>query len=246
MLEKPQRNINIPDLTLAKSTSRTEMAFPLEDERPPRERPPWEPKTRFEMERDMSQVRARDRQIGDSLGWIVDVLLQDEETEDKDRLKKEKREAIESLAYIRDVLISEAMELEEDRLAQAKRQTVIRSAPPIGPFMVPPAPLPVIDSRPKRSGTRQTGSLSTKPVMQTLTTTGIEDPVSSGGSVLAPWNHTHSNFCEITSFPATTANLPRLPPPTSRNLRQTGEQSKNQTTVRGEGGSYGDPLGAMR
>ncbi len=78
------------------------MAFPLEDERPPRERPPWEPKTRFEMERDMSQVRARDRQIGDSLGWIVDVLLQDEETEDKDRLKKEKREAIESLAYIRD------------------------------------------------------------------------------------------------------------------------------------------------
>jgi len=226
-----------------KSTNQTGMAFPLEDERPRQERPPWEPKTRFEMERDMSHMRARNRRIGNSLGWIVDVLLQDEETEDKDRLKKEKREAIESLAYIRDVLISEAVELEEDRLAdrlaQAKQQSVVGSAPLVGPSMVPPAPLPVIDSRP--TGIRQTEPLSTR--MQALTTAGTKTPISRG-SVLAPWNHTRSNFSGISSFSASTPNLPRLPPPASRNLGQAGP--RNQIPARGESGSYTDPLGAMR
>jgi len=226
-----------------KPTNQTGMAFPLEDERPRQERPPWEPKTRFEMERDMNHIRARDRRIGNSLGWIVDVLLQGGETEDKDRLKKEKRKAIESLAYIRDVLISEAVELEEDRLAdrlgQAKQQSVVGSAPPVGPSMVPPAPLPVIDSRP--TGVRQTEPLSTR--MQALTTTGTKTPISRG-SVLAPWNHTRSNFSGIPSFSASTPNLPRLPPPASRNLGQAGP--RNQIPARGESGSYTDPLGAMR
>ena len=220
-----------------KPTNQTGMAFPLEDERPRQERPPWEPKTRFEMERDMNHMRARDRRIGNSLSWIVDVLLQDGETEDKDRLKKEKREAIESLAYIRDVLISEAVELEEDRLAdrlgQAKQQSVVGSS------MVPPAPLPVIDSRPTKI--RQTEPLSTR--MQALTTTGTKTPISRG-SVLAPWNHTRSNFSGIPSFSASTPNLPRLPPPASRDLGQAGP--RNQIPARGESGSYTDPLGAMR
>jgi len=219
-----------------KPTNQTGMAFPLEDERPRQERPPWEPKTRFEMERDMNHMRARDRRIGNSLGWIVDVLLQGGEAGDKDRLKKEKCEAIESLAYIRDVLISEAVELEEDRLAdrlgQTKQQSVVGSAPPVGPSMVPPAPLPVIDSRP--TGARQTEPLSTR--MQALTTTGTKTPISRD-SVLAPWNHTRS------SFSASTPNLPRLLPPASRNLEQAGP--RNQIPAREESGSYTDPLGAI-
>jgi len=221
-----------------KPTNQTGMSFPLEDERPRQEGSPWEPKTRFEMERDMSHIRARDRRIGNSLGWVVDVLLQDEETEDKDRLKKEKREAIESLAYIRDVLISEAVELEEDRLAdrfaQTKQQTVVGSVPPVVPSMVPPVPLPVVDSRP--TGIRQPESLSTKLTIADTT------PVNSG-SVLAPWNHTPSNFSGISSFSTSTTNLPR-PPPASRNLRQA--RARNQIPAQGEGESYTDPLGAMR
>ncbi len=120
------------------------------------------------MERDISQLRARDKQIADSLGWIVDTLLQDEEeTKDKQRLKKERREAVESLAYIRDILISDTMELEGDRLigeeeaslrraryqlqesAMSVPSRVIGSDSILGPLKAvsPSVPWPVLSSR---------------------------------------------------------------------------------------------------
>jgi TBC1 domain family protein 5 len=237
------------------------MAFPLENERPPQERPPWEPRTRFEMERDISQLKARDKQIGDSLGWIVDVLLQDEEdTENGERLKKEKREAIESLAYIRDVLISDAVVLEDDRLvgeeeasrrrARVQRQEVAGMAP--GPStppgiskMVPPAPLPVLDSRPR--ATRSHRPLPGQLISQTQApsaSVSAETQVGSGPA-LAPWHYTRSNFTGGSTLPS--ATLPRPPPPTSRNPRRAGERLGDQTPSRGKGaGGYSDPLGAIR
>lgn len=217
------------------------------------------------MERDISQLRARDKQIGDSLGWIVDVLLQDEEeTENRQRLKKEKREAIESLAYIRDVLISDAMVLEDDRLvgeeealrrkARAQRQEsaaipgVMGPSPPrpgLPSTVSPPAPLPVIDSRPKTTGNRHRsqGSPPGLPFSQPRASGNAETPVG-GGPALAPWNYTRSSFSGTRTLPS--ASLPRPPPPTSRNLRRAGGQSGDQTPTRGEGAGYSDPLGALR
>ncbi|KAF9451081.1 RabGAP/TBC [Macrolepiota fuliginosa MF-IS2] len=264
---------NIPDLaaSLVRPVHQAETAFPLEGERPPQERPPWEPRTRFEMERDISQLRTRDKQIGDSLGWIVDVLLQDEEeTENRQRLKKERREAIESLAYIRDVLISDAMVLEDDRLvgeeeglrrkAKIQRQETgttttvgpvsggaLESSPPkpeSSKIVSPPAPLPVIDSGPKTTGNRRRsqGSMSGMSVSHSHTPPVPADAgaAAGGGPTLAPWNYTRSTFSGHTVLPS--ASLPRPPPPTSRSLRRTGDQ----TPTRGEGSGYSDPLGAMR
>lgn len=228
---------NIPDLaaSLVRPAYQSEVALPLENERPPQERPPWEPRTRFEMERDIVQLRARDKQIGDSLGWIVDVLLQDEEgTKDEGRLKKEKREAVESLAYIRDVLISDGLALEDDRLfgeeetsrrkARAHRQ---EESIPAGPKAVlPPAPLPVIDTRRKATGSRS--QMEGRAWFSQQHAKG-----GPGGPALAPWNYTRSSFSESPALPS--GSLPRPPPPTSTRLRRGVEQERG----------YEDPLGAM-
>jgi len=90
------------------------------DERPPEERPPWEPRTRFEVERDAAQLRAVQRTLGASVSWIVDTLLLDEDADlSEERAKKvreSKREALEALAYVRDVLLSGSTEVDEERL----------------------------------------------------------------------------------------------------------------------------------
>jgi TBC1 domain family member 5 len=99
-------------------------AYPLVDEKPPTERPPWEPRTRFEIEKGAAQLRSLQRQLGDSVAWIVDTLLLDDgmqSGENGERMKivkERKREAIESLAYVRDVLkgIVPLEQVEEDRL----------------------------------------------------------------------------------------------------------------------------------
>ncbi|KAI0303545.1 rab-GTPase-TBC domain-containing protein [Multifurca ochricompacta] len=95
-------------------------AYPLTDERPPEERPPWEPRTRFEVERDVAQLRAVQRTLGASVSWIVDTLLLDEGAgQSEERAKKvreSKREALEALAYVRDVLLSGSTDVDEERL----------------------------------------------------------------------------------------------------------------------------------
>ncbi|CCM05040.1 uncharacterized protein FIBRA_07242 [Fibroporia radiculosa] len=115
---------NLPDL--ATSLARLPMApqtsyaaYPLVDERPPLERPPWEPRSRFEIERETSDMRAFQRRLGDSVGWIVDTLLQDEggsNDEDVKVIRSRKREALECLSYVRDVLKGSVTDVEEDRL----------------------------------------------------------------------------------------------------------------------------------
>lgn len=90
----------------------SQYAYPLVDDRPRTERPPWEPRTRFEMEREISDLKNTQRVLGDSVAWIVDTLLQDpgdvsspaEGEEHAKKLKERKREALESLAYVRDAL----------------------------------------------------------------------------------------------------------------------------------------------
>jgi len=90
------------------------------DERPPEGRPPWEPRTRFEVERDAAQLRAVQRTLGASVSWIVDTLLLDEgpdQSEERTRKVREgKREALEALSYVRDVLLSGSTEIDEERL----------------------------------------------------------------------------------------------------------------------------------
>lgn len=118
----PQKNI--PDLAAnlvrAPHTHGSYAAYPLVDERPPEERPPWEPRTRFEVERDAAQLRAVQRTLGASVSWIVDTLLLDEDADESEgrvqKVRENKREALEALAYVRDVLLSGSTDVDEERL----------------------------------------------------------------------------------------------------------------------------------
>lgn len=65
------------------------------------ERPPWEPRSRFEIEREISELQALNKKLGKALGRAVDVLLQ---SGDGPEIENRKREALECLAYVRDVL----------------------------------------------------------------------------------------------------------------------------------------------
>ncbi|KAH9948093.1 RabGAP/TBC [Amylocystis lapponica] len=112
---------NLPDLAtslgrLPVAPQTSYAAYPLVDERVPPERAPWEVR-RFEVEKEVSQVRALQTRLGDSVGWIVDTLLQDEGSEaDAQAIKLRKREALECLAYVRDVLKGTVTEVDDERL----------------------------------------------------------------------------------------------------------------------------------
>ncbi|KAF5391359.1 hypothetical protein D9757_002024 [Collybiopsis confluens] len=218
---------NIPDLAASFVRSPLQSpAIPMTDERPQDERPPWEPKSRRELERQMAFLRTNDQRLGESLSWVVDILLQDEDTsQEPHTLKKRKQEALESLSYVRDVLINGFTEIEEDRLygeeEMAKRKTKARNAAENArksqPSEMPkPAPVSVIDSRPKTAGTpyHSSSSSSMAPQPANPTTSSLSPPWSPNSTRFAPWNHTRSNFSSDGASLSVTS-LPRVPPPTS-------------------------------
>ena len=90
-------------------------AFPLSDERPAEQT-----RSRFESEREVTDIRSLNQKLGKSVSWIVDTLLQDEEgIIEPSKLKAvqdKKREALESLSYVRDVLNGGITDIEEERL----------------------------------------------------------------------------------------------------------------------------------
>ena len=101
---------------LQSRTSSPEIAFPYQSvTRTTEERPPWEPRTRFEVEREISELRALNKKLGKGLGWAVDALLQSGESPE---IENRKREAVECLAYVRDVLNTAKVptDLDEERL----------------------------------------------------------------------------------------------------------------------------------
>ena len=124
------------------------------------------------MEREVAQVRAMQRKLGDAVGWIVDTLLLDEgdvkDNPGKKTLHKRKQEALESLAYVRDILKGTVSDIEEDRLVgeeEVKRrrekerkekeaaEALSRKASTPHPPM-PAAAVP-IEARPQGSGARR-------------------------------------------------------------------------------------------
>ena len=215
------------------------------DERPVEERPSREARTRFEMERDISEIRSRDKSLGESLAWIVDALLQDESgSQDVQSIRMQKREALESLSYVRDVLMLNTMKLDEDRLIGGeerlsrkqeleRRTKELRAVSAAAAAVSPPVPVQVADSRMKHSSTRSI-SRPRSPFAPTAT---------RGNEALppAPWNYTRSSYGSNDGSAVTSGLMPRRPPPTSTNLRREGKRSTPQNE-----GYYDDPLGASR
>ncbi|KAF8628362.1 hypothetical protein AX15_003897 [Amanita polypyramis BW_CC] len=143
----------MPDLAGTFSRSSAPSSYPLTTERLALGRPPWEPGTRFEIEKEMSRLRSNNKRLGEALGWVVDVMLQDEsDAQDLARLRAQKREALESLAYVRDALMGNVAELEDERLfgeeELSRRKTEAEAkSPRVHIGVRAPAPASVIDSR---------------------------------------------------------------------------------------------------
>ncbi|KIJ44190.1 hypothetical protein M422DRAFT_252206 [Sphaerobolus stellatus SS14] len=115
------------------------------------ERPPWEPRARSEVEAEVAELRGLLKKLGDTIGWAVDVLLQDEGgTKDNSKpLAERKREALECMSYVRDVLNQGGRGvIEEERLfgeEEYKRRKQRNAAPSLS---VPQQPKPVVHPPP--------------------------------------------------------------------------------------------------
>ena len=192
-------------------------SFPLANERPIMERPPWEPQSRFEVEKELGLLRSRDKTLGSTLAWVVDALLQDEGgAPDAERMRSRKREALETLSYVRDVLMTSSMVLDNDRLlgAEEAERRVIKAqkqreelqAVTAAAALNLPSPASLRDSHSKMSSRRQQS--------------GISNPLPFRNTVV-----------QSTIPPGVILR----PPPTSTTLRR-GKKSED----------YVDPLGALK
>ncbi|KAJ3772334.1 rab-GTPase-TBC domain-containing protein [Lentinula raphanica] len=238
---------NIPELAASFVRSPLQSpSIPMTVERQADERPPWEPKSRRELEREMAELRANDKRLGKALSWVVDTLLQDEDgSEDQHRLKKRKQEALESLSYVRDVLINGFTEIEDERLygegelakmktqTRQQKQAADESPAQTPPLNMPrPAPVSIVSTRAKNSANigGQQSSLPTS----SIPSSSYSPPWSPNTARGAPWNYTRSNFSANAS-PIPSATLPRFPPPTSHTLQA------NPNTVSSSGRSQNAP-----
>lgn len=163
------------------------------------------------MERDISKLRALNRQLGQSLGWIVDVLLQDEsDVKDPQQLRDKQRQALESLSYVRDVLNGGGTEAEEERLFDEEefnkrklkaKQSDMKNGQPQNDLdvhqPVAPTPVPVVDSRPKISSPRSSRKYDSRSPPRPLPITSL--PV--GASLPSPRSPSTSSTLIPALFP---------------------------------------------
>jgi TBC1 domain family member 5 len=172
------------------------------------------------------------KKLGKSVGWIVDVLLQDESEanpQDLARIHLRKREALESLSYVRDVLLGDTSEVDDTRLvgeeelkARRSREEATRHPEPPRTILPPPASVPVAESRSRPTSlsafpyavdaTRSSRSYPPRRPSSSSPSPPPGSKQSSNPTRLAPWNHTKSNF---TGENVLVPTLPRFPPPVS-------------------------------
>lgn len=116
------------------------------------------------MDKDIADLKAVQRRLGDSVSWIVDTLLLDEGVADSQdqakTVRERKREAVECLSYVRDVLKGTVSpdRIEDDRLVgeeelkrrQAKKleQEADMNKAPETATIIPALPLPVATAPP--------------------------------------------------------------------------------------------------
>lgn len=239
--------------------SPTTPSFPMEDERLPEERPPWEPKSRLEIEREIASLQSTNKRLGQSLSWAVDILLRDEaEAKDLLHLQKSKREALEAISYVRDVLTSSLTQIDEERLfgeeeiAKRKKAAEHKSNPSNSSTVHVPhpaalTPVPVAGSRPKvvPVAPPPPGPIVSSFSAPPASPSAAQSPTSPS---IAPWHYTRSNF-GTGNLPS--ASLPRVPPPTSSTIRRPAEPSREPRAPRpappprAKSQTEHDPLGVL-
>ncbi|OSC96605.1 hypothetical protein PYCCODRAFT_1440937 [Trametes coccinea BRFM310] len=227
---------NLPDLATALgrlplTPQPHNAAYPLSPERPTGERPPWEPRSRFEMEREITQMRALQRKLGDTVGWVVDTLLLDEsEVQDeaaKKTVEKRKREALECLSYVRDVLKGTVTEVEDERLIgeeemrrrrdkerQEKEAAEALSRRHSTPHPPQPAAAIPIEARPQGAGARRSQDYFPPQGLSTSPPGRLPAPTPIPATVSAPRNPPLQSIASAPAMPIPSASAQPLQSPT--------------------------------
>ncbi|KZS98922.1 RabGAP/TBC [Sistotremastrum niveocremeum HHB9708] len=247
---------NLPDLTQTlnrSSSSSTPSEFTsisLVEGKKSEERPPWEPRSRFEVEKEVADLRLLLKQLSGAVGNAIDVLLQNDEDS---AIHNKKREALECLDYVREVLGRGGTgEIDEERLygeteyqkrreaarekeerakaeamaaAKAKEEAAakLRVTSPQAVASFARAPSAIAPSREHRHRAALPPRDRHPPIA--LTRTPMTPPILSPHanprvSPAPPWEHTPSNF----SSSPLADSLPRLPP-ASTSTRSIGKSS---------------------
>lgn len=194
------------------------------------------------MERDISDLRNANKKLGKSVGWIVDVLLQDEDgvkdPENLKQIKLKKREALESLSYVRDVLNGSVVGIEEERLwgeqefeRRRSQEVATRRSRDSGAFERDSRTLAVPPPQDARLKGTTGSSKQVSPVPAPLqrprhspstslsSSLEVQRPSGLGSPAqVAPWHSTRSSFTGAGS-PGLSSSLPRIPPPTSTSYK---------------------------
>jgi TBC1 domain family member 5 len=83
------------------------------DGKPAGQRPSWETRSRFEVEKEMAELKRLQQKLGDSLEWILEALSQED---DGEPAILRKRQALESLAYAKHVLKGSVLAIDDAKL----------------------------------------------------------------------------------------------------------------------------------
>jgi len=109
---------NLPDISTSFNAPQHQPAsFQLLDGKSSGQRPPWETRSRFEVEKEMAELRKIQQRVGDSLEWIIEALSQ-EGGDASVALRKQ--QALESLAYAKNVLKGTVSVVDDTRLFDEK------------------------------------------------------------------------------------------------------------------------------
>jgi TBC1 domain family protein 5 len=151
-------------------------AFPLRDEHRGNDRAPsWESHSRFELERDITNMRTMNRTLGEAASWILDALRNNDTTDPTTTLRREK--ALDSLSYLRDALRhGSLLSLDEGKLfdEEAMKSRRMRAAPS-------PSDSPTNHQDPQ--------ALNPRHFAKPRTTQHPLSPSFSGPSITPPANH---------------------------------------------------------
>lgn len=216
---------NLPDLSSSFIHPQSQPStYQLVNERPSEERPRWEPRSRFELEREIVEIKLLQRKLGDSVERIVDALLQDEDTADHDKvmsIKDKKREALEALAHVRDVLKGRTTMVDENQFFEAEELSTRRDR-----LKESVAPDEAQKTRRKITPTPLTPSTTDQRIRMAKTSNSQESlPVPSfNNTTLSSVNDTKSNMATISQCRVSSSSTPgassTYPPPAPRRVQQ--------------------------
>ncbi|KAH7910661.1 rab-GTPase-TBC domain-containing protein [Hygrophoropsis aurantiaca] len=221
---------NLPELAASlvrtpSSAPASYAAYPLRDEKAPEEGPAWDHRNRFEVDREISELRQTNKRLGDSVTSILEILRQDEEkAEDREQLRLRKSQALDALSFVKDVLQGAVPDIEEQTLFGEENRT--REPRPESSGQNVPAyrSTPRTISRPIAASKSSSDARNTKNLFGSLLRDARQ---SSSGTMFAPMSS--NGFVRLPSSPSSSSSIstPNVTSTSLSSLSHTRSQSSS-------------------